>query len=339
MTLPAPSERARLAEPAEDLLEMIRTRGLRRVFKTKRGSINAVHGVDLVVRSGEIYGVLGPNGAGKTTTLRMLATLLPASGGEATVAGCDLRLQPEEVRRRIGWVGQTGGTDPRLSAREELIFQARVYGDSPRRAAERAARLLVMVELGDVADRPSASYSGGQKRRLDLALGLVHRLRLLFLDEPTTGLDPQSRAHLWQEVRKVREAGMTVFLTTHYLEEADALCDRAAIIDHGRIVAEGTLADLKRQIGSDVISLRLALPADRVDAALGLFRSQSFVRQIESEDAQLWLYVDDGERAVPVVLRLLDAAGIALETIAMSRPSLDDVFLRQTGHSLRDGAA
>lgn len=320
-------------------MSMIRTRGLRRVFKTKRGNVTAVDGVDLVVRAGEIYGFLGPNGAGKTTTLRMLATLLPPSGGDATVAGCDLRREPDQVRRRIGWVGQTGGTDPRLSARQELIFQARLYGIPASAAAERAAQLLETVELEEAADRVTGSYSGGQKRRLDIALGLVHGPRLLFLDEPTTGLDPQSRARLWQEVRKLRDGGVTVFLTTHYLEEADALCDRIAIIDHGRIVAEGTPADLKRQIGNDVISLRLASADGQVDAARELFLSQSFVREVDAEHSQLRLYVDEGERAVPLVLRLLDGAGIGLETIAMSRPSLDDVFLRQTGHSLRDEAA
>jgi ABC-2 type transport system ATP-binding protein len=312
---------------------MIETHELRRTFRTKVGLVEAVAGVDLRVEAGEVFGFLGPNGAGKTTTLRMLSTLLPPTGGRATVAGVDLLSEPRKVRERIGYVGQLGGTDPGLTGRRELEFQARLYGASRAEARKRAADLLAALELEAAADRPTSTYSGGMRRRLDVGLGLIHNPRLLFLDEPTTGLDPQGRARLWNEVRRLKASGMTVFLTTHYLEEADALCDRLAIIDHGRIVAEGTPEQLKREIAGDVITLGIA--GDR-EAALALLREQPFVRQAGLEGDGLRLYVERGDAAMPAVLRLLDGAGLPIETIAMSRPSLDDVFLQQTGHSLRD---
>jgi ABC-2 type transport system ATP-binding protein len=312
---------------------MIETHALRRTFRSRAGPVEAVAGVDLRVAAGEVFGFLGPNGAGKTTTLRMLSTLLTPTDGEATVAGCDLRREPHRVRQRIGYVGQRGGSDPSVSGRHELQFQARLYGSNAADARRRTADLLATLELEACADRPTGTYSGGQRRRLDVALGLIHSPRLLFLDEPTTGLDPQGRARLWAEIRRLRETGMTVFLTTHYLEEADALCDRLAIIDHGRIVAEGTPEKLKHEIAGDVITLGLG---GEVDRALTLLRSQPYVRQAGLEGDGLRLYVDQGDAAMPAVLRLLDGAGFHLQTIAMSRPSLDDVFLQQTGHSLRD---
>jgi ABC-2 type transport system ATP-binding protein len=312
---------------------MIQTRGLRRTFRARTGPVEAVKGVDLNVDTGEVFGFLGPNGAGKTTTLRMLSTLLPPTGGEATVAGVDLLTEPKKVRERIGYVGQLGGSDPSITGRAELVFQARVYGSSAADARGRAADIIAKLELESCADRPTSTYSGGQRRRLDIGLGLIHQPRLVFLDEPTTGLDPQARARLWNEIRRLKQDGMTVFLTTHYLEEADALCDRVAIIDHGRIVAEGTPEQLKREIAGDVITL--GLDGDR-DRALSLLQTQPFVRQASLEGEGLRLYVDRGDAAMPTVLRLLDGAGLALQTIAMSRPSLDDVFLQQTGHSLRE---
>ena len=331
---------------------MIETRGLRRVFPgAGRGEpVVAVAGVDLRVAGGEIFGFLGPNGAGKTTTLRMLATLLPPGGGEARVAGFDLRREPQRVRERIGYVAQGGSTDPQISGRAELVLQARLYGLDRGTAGARAAALLARFDLQGCADRPCGTYSGGQRRRLDLALGLVHAPRLVFLDEPTTGLDPQARARMWEEVRRLRDGGTTVFLTTHYLEEADALCDRLAIIDHGRIVAEGTADALKRRVAGDVVTLRLpeaqpapaagALPAeDPPAAAARLLGGQPFVREIGRDGATLRLYVDRGETALPAVLRLLDAAGLAPLALALNRPSLDDVFLHQTGRTLRERAA
>ena len=315
---------------------VIETRGLRRVFRTRQREVEAVAGVDLEVRPGEIFGFLGPNGAGKTTTLRMLATLLPPSGGTARVAGCELATQPGTIRERIGYVGQAGGADREITGRTELLFQGRLYGMSPTQARKRAAELISMLELEGAADRKVGTYSGGQKRRLDIGLGLVHDPQLLFLDEPTTGLDPQSRARVWDEVRRMHERGTTVFLTTHYLDEADVLCDRVAIIDHGRIVALGTPEELKRAIAGDVVTFSIAGDQQR---ALDLVKDQEFVHDARLEEGFVQLYVDRGEVAMPAILRLLDTQGLRLTSVELHRPSLDDVFLRQTGRSLRETAA
>ncbi len=315
---------------------VISVRQLRRVFKSRQSTVEAVAGIDLEVYAGEIFGFLGPNGAGKTTTLRMLATLLPLTSGDATVAGQDLRRHPGEVRRRIGYVGQRGGADPEITGRSELIFEARLYGISSAEARLRAAELIETLELESCADRKVSTYSGGQKRRLDVGVGLVHRPQLLFLDEPTTGLDPQSRARMWDEVRQLRDEGTTVFLTTHYLEEADALCNRVAIIDHGKIVAEGTPDELKRAVAGDLVTVGVS---GDVEAALRLLQPQPFVREASIAGGELRVYVDRGETAIPAILRLLDKAGLGLTTVALSRPSLDDVFLRSTGRSLRESDA
>jgi ABC-2 type transport system ATP-binding protein len=322
--------------PQRGDLSVIETKGLRRSFKTRKGNVEAVAGIDLRVDAGEIVGFLGPNGAGKTTTLRMLTTLLEPSGGEATVAGCDLLREPRTVRERIGYVAQGGSTDPTVTGRRELVLQARLYGMDRATAEARAAEVLAGLDLDACADRKCGTYSGGQRRRLDLGLGLVHKPPLLFLDEPTTGLDPQSRAHLWNEIRELREHGTTVFITTHYLDEADALCDRLAIIDQGRIVAEGTAVELKREIAGDVVTVGVV---EDVADALRLLEHQPFVREATLDEGAVRLYVERGEAAMPQILRLLDGGGLTLQTISLARPSLDDVFLRQTGRSLRDEAA
>jgi len=315
---------------------VIETRGLRRLFKSRKRTVEAVVGVDLTVTSGEIFGFLGPNGAGKTTTLRMLATLLPPSGGSATVVGFELAHHPDQIRERIGYVGQAGGADREITGRDELVFQGRLYGMSRPQAQQRAGELIEMLELEGAADRRVSTYSGGQKRRLDIGLGLVHDPQLLFLDEPTTGLDPQSRARVWDEVRRMHERGTTIFLTTHYLDEADALCDRVAIIDYGKIVAEDTPEQLKRAVAGDVVTL--SVEGDQ-QHALDVLARQQFVRESRLEEGSVLLYVDRGEEAMPAILRLLDSAGLRLKTIGLHRPSLDDVFLRQTGRSLREAAA
>jgi ABC-2 type transport system ATP-binding protein len=288
------------------------------------------------VGRGVIFGFLGPNGAGKTTTLRMLATLIKPTSGEAWVAGVDLASDPAEVRRRIGYVPQGGSTDPAETGRGELVLQARLHGHSAREAKARAAEVLSALDLEAAADRAISTYSGGMKRRLDVALGIVHRPHVLFLDEPTTGLDPQARAHLWEEVRKLRDGGTTVFLTTHYLDEADALADSLAIIDHGTIVASGTADELKRQVAGDVVLLGVNGQRDRV---IGLVTGLPFVREVSPEDDVVRLYVDRGEVAMPHLLRVLDGEGLTADSISLHRPSLDDVFLRQTGRSLRDEPA
>jgi ABC-2 type transport system ATP-binding protein len=320
---------------------IIETKALRKSFKSRSGretkTVEAVRGVDLVVEQGEIFGFLGPNGAGKTTTLRMLATLIPPDGGEATIAGVDLRRDPGEVRRRIGYVAQGGSTWDEVSAREELVLQARMYGMGKAEAQQRAARALAAFQLTEYADRKCKTYSGGQRRRVDIALGIIHEPQVVFLDEPTTGLDPQSRAHMWDEIRRLRGEGMTVFITTHYLDEADALCDRIAIIDYGEVVAEGTPDELKREIAGDVVTVGFGDQPDVTPNAAELLDSQPYVNKLETiESGGLRLYVDAGATAIPQILRTLDASGVEISSIELHRPSLDDVFLTKTGRSLRE---
>jgi ABC-2 type transport system ATP-binding protein len=318
---------------------IIEARGLARTFSTRRRTVEAVRGVDISVSEGEIVGFLGPNGAGKTTTLRMLTTLLRPTAGTATVAGADLLTDPVEVRRRIGYVAQAigatgGGSDPNATVREEITLQAQLYRVPKAEITARSAMLTSQLDLGGLDDRLVKTLSGGQRRRLDIALGLVHSPRLVFLDEPTTGLDPQSRSNLWDHVRRLREdLGTTVFLTTHYLEEADALCDRILVIDYGKIVAEGSPDELKRRISGDLITLTVT---GGPDAAKGVLTSHPGVRDASVNGRSLRLTVDHGEESLPGVLRALDAAGIGLESIQLARPSLDDVFLTVTGRSLRD---
>ncbi|MFE9652870.1 ATP-binding cassette domain-containing protein [Micromonospora sp. NPDC006431] len=318
---------------------MIETRGLRKSFRSRAGretkTVDAVRGVNLDVAEGEIFGFLGPNGAGKTTTLRMLATLIEPDGGEATIAGADLRKDPAEVRRRIGYVAQGGSTWDESTAREELVLHARLYGIGKAEAHRRAARALDAFQLSDYADRKCKTYSGGQRRRVEIALGIIHEPKIVFLDEPTTGLDPQSRAHMWDEIRRLRAEGMTVFITTHYLDEADALCDRIAIMDHGEVVAEGTPAELKREISGEVVLV--GLDAAATPRAAELLDTEAYVNKLETVDeGGLRLYVDEGATAIPQVLRRLDGAGLDLRSIELHRPSLDDVFLTKTGRSLRE---
>ncbi|MFH8935042.1 ABC transporter ATP-binding protein [Streptomyces griseosporeus] len=258
---------------------VISAAGLARTFTTKRGPVEAVRGIDLTVHEGEILGFLGPNGAGKTTTLRMLTTLLKPTGGTATVAGHDLATDPVGVRRASGYVAQSGGVDPQISVREELVTQGRMYRLGKSEALARAGELARDLDLTDLLDRPCGALSGGQRRRLDIAMALTHRPRVLFLDEPTTGLDPGSRADLWDLVRRLRdEHGTTVFLTTHYLDEADALADRLVVVDQGTVAAEGTPGALKLRYGGSLdatlqdtflaITGRRPAPADAAPVAV-----------------------------------------------------------------------
>ncbi|MFE2916926.1 ATP-binding cassette domain-containing protein [Kitasatospora indigofera] len=322
---------------------MIETKGLRKSYpsrkRSKAATVDAVRGIDLSVAAGEIFGFLGPNGAGKTTTLRMLATLIRPDGGAARIAGADLLADPGEVRRRIGYVAQGGGTADAVSAREELVLQARMYGIGKSEARQRTEDAVKSFDLTEFADRPCSSYSGGQRRRLDIALGVIHGPNVLFLDEPTVGLDPPSRSQVWDEIRRLRTEGMTVFVTTHYLDEADALCDRIAIIDHGGTVAEGTPEELKREIAGDVVLVGLELgdgAADRSQRAADALRAEPYLHRLElqGEDG-LRLYVENGAAAIPQLLRTLEGAGLAPGTVQLQRPSLDDVFLARTGRSLK----
>ena len=310
--------------------------GLRKSFRARGGTVEAVKGIRLHVAQGEIFGFLGPNGAGKTTTLRMLTTLLPPDGGRALVAGADLTTQPRHVRRRIGYVGQQGGADLPATGRENLVLQGRLYGLGRAAAGARAAELIALLELSEFADRPARTYSGGQRRRLEVGLGLVHRPQVLFLDEPTTGLDPQNRANLWERLRALRATGTTIFLTTHYLDEADALSDRLAIIDHGAIVSEGTPRELKQRLARETVLIRPRPTGLRLEDLRRDLAAQRFVEEARIEGETIHLAVGDGTQALPAIVALLQSAGVPLETISLSAPSLDDVFLRQTGRSLRD---
>ena len=311
----------------------IEAESLVREFK---GGIRAVDGVSLAVSPGEIYGFLGPNGAGKSTTVHVLTTLLPPTAGRARVGGLDVVTRAPEVRGVIGAALQEVALDPHLSGREHVRLQASLHGMDRRDGLGRAAELLGRVGLLDAADRKVATYSGGMKRRLDLALALVHRPRVLFLDEPTTGLDPQSRAALWDEVRRLaRDEGATVFLTTQYLEEADLLADRVGIIDHGQIVAEGTPEALKRGLGRKRIEVVPADPADRSMVAAVL---AAFGQPYEGRPEAVSVRMPPGQNGVEGIVRALDGAGVAVADLALHAPTLDDVFLDKTGRTL-EGAA
>jgi ABC-2 type transport system ATP-binding protein len=322
---PAPGIAAARPGPPAGAEHAVYAEALARQF----GGVRAVDGVDLAIPAGEIYGFLGPNGAGKSTTVRMLCTLLAPTGGRALVAGYDVAAQPGQVRLRIGVALQDAALDPRQTGTELLRLQGRLYGLSRWEMARRMTELGELIELGDALDRPIGTYSGGMKRRLDLAAALVHNPEIVFLDEPTTGLDPASRARVWAEIRRLnQELGMTIFLTTQYLEEADELAHRVGIIDHGRIVAEGTPAELKRAVGSDVIVARVdgdAVGARRmVEAVPG-------VRSVEAHGGELVIAADDGAAAISPVAVALAGSALAVRDLTLRTPTLDDVFLELTG--------
>ena len=323
---------------------MIHARGLVQTFQTregrKKGEVRAVDGVDLDVAEGEVVGFLGPNGAGKTTTLRMLTTLLTPTAGTATVAGYDVVRESEQVRRSIGYVSQAGGAFSGARAGDEVMDHGMLYGLKKQVVEERGKRLFEQMNLDGLWQRMPKNMSGGQKRRLDIVMGLIHEPSLVFLDEPTTGLDPQARANLWEHIRDLRaRRGATVFLTTHYLDEADALSDRILIIDQGRIVAADTSDNLKAQVAGDLVEIEVADPAQVSDAAARLTTLTDGRAEVEVEDRLVRGRVPRAGRAVPGLLRDLDRAGIDLDAIEVHRPTLDDVFLTLTGRSLRDAEA
>lgn len=312
----------------------IEATALRRTF----GDTVAVDGVDLSVAVGEIYGFLGPNGAGKSTTVRMLTTLLAPTGGSARVAGFDVATDADDVRLRIGVALQDAALDGKQTGRELLDLQGRLYGLSRAERLRRVAELLPLVDIGDAIDQRIATYSGGMKRRLDLAASLVHQPEVLFLDEPTTGLDPTSRAAVWREVRYLnQELGITIFLTTQYLEEADALADRVGIIAHGRIVAQGTPTALKRSIGSDVIIARVA-PGTGAEVAEVVSRLAE-VDRVERSGDEVVMSVAHGAAAISPVAVALAEAGMVVEGLTLRTPTLDDVFLHITGGRMQEDAA
>jgi ABC-2 type transport system ATP-binding protein len=317
---------------------MITARGLERRFRRKGrtgGEVHAVKGVDLDVEAGELVGFLGPNGAGKTTTLRMLTTLLKPTAGTATVGGRDLLSDPLGVRKRIGYVAQGGGSAPESKVADELELQGRLYRMTKADAIARGAELAEQLDLRGLDQRLTKTLSGGQRRRLDIALGLIHSPGLVFLDEPSTGLDPQSRANLWEHIRRLRaEQGVTVFLTTHYLDEADALADRLIVIDDGRIVAEGTPDALKAQVNGDRVEVGVdpELAADAAEIAGRL----PGAHELSVTGGTVRFRVPRGDVALPDLLRALDAKTITMRSVQVHRPTLDDVFLTLTGRSLRE---
>ena len=309
----------------------ISTKDLVREF----GSVRAVDGVDLAVKEGEIYGFLGPNGAGKTTVIRMLVTLLAPTAGSINVAGVDVLARPDEARLHIGAALQDAALDTKQTGRELLRLQGHLYGLNRKQVDVRINDLSSLVDIGDAMDRFIGTYSGGMKRRLDLAAALIHHPEVLFLDEPTTGLDPISRSRIWEEVHGInREMGVTIFLTTQYMEEADSLADRVGIIDRGRLAAEGTPADLKRARGADLIVVRLAGDAEEAASAL---KDIASLARVEVHDQELVVSVTNGAALISTVALALNERGIAVQELTLRTPTLDDVFLQVTGARFSEG--
>lgn len=311
----------------------IRVEGLTKVF----GSLVAVDHISFEVADGEIFGLLGPNGAGKTTTISMLTTLLTPTEGTAEVAGADIVRARDRVRAQIGVVFQEPALDTNLTARENLDFHARMYGIGRAEREERIRAVLDLVELSDRADALVAEYSGGMKRRLEIARGLIQHPRVLFLDEPTLGLDAQTRRHIWEYIRTLnRERGVTVILTTHYMEEADHLCDRVAIIDRGRIAVLDTPERLKEALGGDAIAL--SIEGD-VEPLLKNLAGIPWVRQVGVTGDALTLTVEQGDRHIPALIAAAEDAGVEVVAVNLRKPSLEDVFIQVTGRSIREGGA
>jgi ABC-2 type transport system ATP-binding protein len=303
------------------------------LVKTYPGDVTALDGLGFAVEEGSIFGLLGPNGAGKSTTVKVLTTLTRPDAGEARVAGFDVLRDPNQVRRAIGVVAQKPGVDRDATGRENLILQGQLFGMNRNELAARAGELLARFGLADAAPRPVRTYSGGMQRRLDIATALVHRPNVLFLDEPTTGLDTEVRAEMWDEIsRLASEDGLTILLTTHYLEEADRLTRRLAIVDRGRVVAEGTPDELKSGLHGEALNLELSSVSPDGEVHSALLRLPE-VREVSMDGRSIRARVDVGARAIPLVLQTLDARGIAVASVTISRPSLDDVYLELTGRT------
>lgn len=315
---------------------MIETSGLTKTFRQGKKTVEAVRGIDLTIGEGELVALLGPNGAGKSTTLRMLTTLLSPTAGSARIAGFDVTKDRDRVRRSLGYVGQGNGAGHNQRVRDELVVQGLCYGMTRPRSRSRADELIEALELGELAARTVSTLSGGQRRRLDIALGLVHRPPLLFLDEPTTGMDPQSRANLWDHILRLRrEMGTTIVLTTHYLDEADSMAERVIVVDRGTVIADDTATALKSELAGDLVVLTVS----DASALAPLLAGVAGIRDVTVAGSRLNIRVERAESVLPELLRLSESHGIRVLTADMTRPTLDDVFLGLTGRSLRESAA
>ena len=321
-----------------NIMSVIATHQLTKIYP---GGTKAVDGIDFEVNAGEIFGFLGPNGAGKTTTIKMLNTLIQPTSGTAAVAGFDILKNPDEVRRHIGYVAQDVGVDEYGTGRENLELYGHFYRLDGKTIKKRVEELFKLVDLSGYEDKIVSTYSGGMRKRLDIAMGLIHKPDVIFLDEPTVGLDPQTRVHIWEYIHNLAKAmGTTIFLTTHYMEEADHLADRIAIIDLGKIIALGTPNELKQSISGDVVTLSPCAVKDDeckriISRAQSALSGEHFVIGTQATDGELAVYVDKGESAVPSIMRILAGQGIEVKTISLARPSLEDVFLKYTGRTIR----
>jgi len=319
-------------------MSIIQATALTKVFNS---DVKAVDAIDFEVKEGEIFGFLGPNGAGKTTTIKMLNTLLKPTSGTAIVAGYDVVKSPADVRKNIGYVAQDVGVDEHATGRENLTLYGHFYRLDNKTIKQRVKEIFELVDLTGYEDKMVSSYSGGMRKRLDIAMGLIHQPKIIFLDEPTVGLDPQTRAHIWDYIRKLAKSmNVTIFLTTHYMEEADQLADRVAIIDLGKIITSGTPDELKRSLGGDVVTLSPCVVKTEecqefLQRTKTILANQPFVIGTREADTNLAVYVQNGESAAPSIMRILNAEGIEVQTLSVSRPSLNDVFLKYTGRNIR----
>ncbi|PWB57004.1 MAG: DrrA-related ABC transporter ATP-binding protein [Candidatus Methanoperedenaceae archaeon] len=314
------------------MLYAIETSGITKRFE----EVTAVNNISISVKPGELFGLLGPNGAGKTTLINMLSTMVEPSGGNALVWGHDVVKEADLVRQNIGVVFQDTTLDDRLTGRENLDLHGRLYGLDGKTRKKRTQDVLSLVELTERADFIVKTYSGGMMRRLEIARGLMHHPKVLFLDEPTLGLDPQTRLHIWEYIHKLnKEEGVTILLTTHYMEEADRLCDRIAIIDYGQIVALDTPQDLKNMLGGDVITLGLEDPGD-VGRLCSSYQKDGCANIVEGKQNEVFITVNNGERQIPHILALASQAGIPIISVSLRKPTLDDVFIHYTGRAIRD---
>ena len=314
------------------MLYAIETSGITKCFD----EVNAVNKISISVKPGELFGLLGPNGAGKTTLISMLSTMIEPSGGSALIWGYNVMKDADAVRQNIGVVFQDTTLDDRLTGRENLDLHGRLYGLDGKTRKERIKEVLSLVELTERADAIVKTYSGGMMRRLEIARGLMHHPHVLFLDEPTLGLDPQTRMHIWDYIKKLnKEEGVTILLTTHYMEEADRLCDRIAIIDNGQIVALDTPQNLKNSLGGDVITLGLENPGD-VDKLCNSYQKDGCANIITQNQNEVFITVNNGERQIPHILLLASQAGIPIISVSLRKPTLDDVFIHYTGRAIRD---